>query len=534
VASTIACHLRNTRGSLGFCYLSQDFSPARDIQLDILTSLIDGFSVALTPTNLLFCAIGVVTGTLIGVLPGLGPAATLGLLLPFTFGMPPTPTLIMMAGIYYGAMYGGSTTSILVNIPGEAASIVACFDGYQLARQGRAGAALGMAAIASFIAGTISVMGLMFLAVPLSEFGLRFGPPEYCVLMLVALTAVGLIGGGALAKSLAMAALGLLISTVGIDVGTGRERLTFGALELVEGISFIIPVMGLFAMAEILISLCDLARKEIFRSPTRLSELFPTLTDLRVSSWPIARGTVLGFVIGVLPGAGATIASFLSYGLERRLAREPERFGKGAIEGVAGPEAANNAAAGGALVPLLALGIPGSGSAAVILGAMILAGIRPGPFLFRDQPDLVWGLIASMYIGNVLLVIINLPLVPLVASILRFPYYILYPVILVLSVVGVYSLNSAFFDLWLLFAFGVAGFFLRKLDFPPAPAILGVVLGPLVESSLRTSLAMSQGRWEIFISRPISGALVVILLLVLFVPTVTRWYYSRSRPTARG
>ena len=496
--------------------------------MDILTSLMQGFSVALTPTHLLFCAIGVVTGTLIGILPGIGPGATLALLLPFTFGMPPTSTLIMMAGIYYGAMYGGSTTSILVNIPGEAASIVTCFDGYQLARQGRAGAALGMAAIASFIAGTISVAGLMLLALPLSEFGLRFGPPEYCVLMLVALTAVGLIGGGSVLKSLIMAALGLLVSVIGMDILTGRARLTFGAVELMEGVSFVIAVLGLFAMAEILLTVSEPARGAVYRSPRRLRDLFPTAADLKVSSGPIARGTFLGFIVGVLPGTGATIASFISYGLERRLAKEPERFGKGAIEGVAGPEAANNAAAGGALVPLLALGIPGSGSAAVILGAMILAGIRPGPFLFSEQPDLVWGLIASMYVGNVLLLIINLPLVPLFASLLRFPYYVLYPVILVLCVVGGYSLNGAFFDLWLLFGFGLAGFFLRKLDFPPAPAILGVVLGPLIESTLRQSLTMSQGRWDIFISRPISAALVLVLALILFVPWLVRWYAART------
>jgi putative tricarboxylic transport membrane protein len=496
--------------------------------MDILTSLIHGFSIALTPTHLLYCAIGVVTGTLIGILPGIGPGATLALLLPFTFGMPPTSTLIMMAGIYYGAMYGGSTTSILVNIPGEAASIVTCFDGYQLARQGRAGAALGMAAIASFIAGTISVAGLMLLAVPLSEFGLRFGPPEYCVLMLVALSAVGLIGGGSVLKSLIMAALGLLVSVVGMDILTGRARLTFGAVELMEGISFVIVVLGLFAMAEILITVSEPVRGAVYRAPGRLRELFPTTTDLRVSSGPIARGTLLGFIVGVLPGTGATIASFMSYGLERRLAKEPGRFGKGAIEGVAGPEAANNAAAGGALVPLLALGIPGSGSAAVILGAMILAGIRPGPFLFKEQPDLVWGLIASMYVGNALLLIINLPLVPIFASLLRFPYYVLYPVILVLCVVGGYSINGAYFDLWLMFAFGLAGFFLRKLDFPPAPAILGVVLGPLIESTLRQSLAMSQGRWDIFISRPISGMLVVVLVLIFFVPFLVQWHASRS------
>jgi putative tricarboxylic transport membrane protein len=496
--------------------------------VEILTALAHGFSVAFTPTHLLFCAIGVLVGTLIGILPGLGPGATLALLLPFTFGMPPTATIILMAGIYYGAMYGGSTTSILVNIPGEAASIVTCFDGYQLARQGRAGAALGMAAIASFVAGTISVVGLMLLAVPLSEFGVRFGPPEYCALMLVALTAVGFIGGESMLKSLIMACLGLLVSTVGLDVMTGRARMNFGLIELMEGISFVIAVLGLFAMAEILLTLSEPARGDVFRAPRRLSQLFPTRNDLRVSCWPITRGTLIGFVVGVMPGAGATIASFITYGVERRLAKDPQRFGKGAIEGVAAPEAANNAAAGGALVPLLALGIPGSGSAAVILGAMILAGIRPGPFLFREQADLVWGLIASLYIGNVLLLIINLPLVPLLASLLRFPYWILYPVILVLCVIGGYSLNGAYFELWLLFGFGLAGLFLRQLGFPPAPAILGIVLGPLIESSLRQSLGMSQGSWAIFVTRPIAGFLTAVLFLVLFLPPLLGWLRARS------
>lgn len=494
--------------------------------MDILTSLLYGFSVALEPTNLLFCTIGVVLGTLIGVLPGLGPAATLALLLPFTFGMPPTPTLILMAGVYYGSMYGGSTTSILVNIPGEAASVVTCFDGYQMARQGRAGAALGIAAIASFIAGTFSVVGLMLLAVPLSEFGVRFGPPEYCLLMLLALTAVGLLGSVSLSKAVAMATFGLLVSTIGLDVGTGRERLTFGTVELMEGVNFIVVVMGFFAFAEIFICLGDSARRQIFRTPGRLSELFPTRRDLKVSAMPIMRGTAVGFFLGVLPGAGATISSFMAYGLERRLAEQPERFGQGAIEGVAAPEAANNAAAGGALVPLLALGIPGSGSAAIMLGAMILAGVRPGPFLFQEQANLVWGLIASLYIGNVLLVIINLPLVPLVASLLRCPFYILYPVILVFSVVGVYSLNGSFFDLWLLFAFGLAGYFLRQLGFPPAPAVLGVVLGPLFESSLRQSLGMSQGNWGIFVSRPLSAVLVLLVVAIVLVPILM----GRRRP----
>jgi putative tricarboxylic transport membrane protein len=305
-------------------------------------------------------------------------------------------------------------------------------------------------------------------------------------------------------------------------------------IELMEGVSFVIPVLGLFALAEILMTVSEPERGTIYRAPSRLRELFPTAADLRISVAPIARGTLLGFIVGTLPGTGASIASFIAYGVERRVSRHPEKFGTGALEGVAGPEAANNAATGGALVPLLALGIPGSGSAAVILGAMILAGIRPGPFLFSEQPDLVWGLIASMYVGNVLLLIINLPLVPLFASLLRTPYFVLYPVILVLCVVGGYSLNGSSFDLWLMFAFGIGGFFLRKLDFPPAPAILGVVLGPLFESTLRQSLAMSQGAWGIFVSRPISGSLVALLALIVLFPALMRWrrHLVRNRPGA--
>jgi len=502
--------------------------------MDALTALLHGFGVVFTPINLLFCVLGVVTGTLVGILPGIGPAATIALLLPFTYGMPPVPTLLMLAGIYYGAMYGGSTTSILVNIPGESSSVVTCFDGYQMARKGRAGAALGISAIASFLAGTGSVVGLMLLAVPLSSFGLRFGPPEYSLLMLLALTTVGFVGGGSFAKSMIMAGLGVLVSTVGLDIMTGVTRLTFGTLALMDGIDFVIVVMGLFAVAEVLTSLGGPEQQEIFRSPKRLSELLPTLTDLKVSFWPIVRGSILGFFVGVLPGAGPSIASFLSYGLERRLAKEPERFGQGAIEGVASPEAANNAAAEGALVPLLALGIPGSGVAAMILAGMILTGVRPGPFLFRDQPDLVWGLIASMYVGNVLLLIINLPMVPLLASLLRVPYYILYPVILVLATVGVYNLHGTLFDLWLLFVFGVAGFFLRKLGFPPAPAILGVVLGPLIEASVRQSLTISRGNWDIFVSSPISLFLVVLQLMVLLAPPIIRWYRSRGEDADPG
>ncbi len=490
--------------------------------MDILSSLGNGFATALTPINLLLCAAGVTSGTLIGMLPGIGPAAAMALLLPFSFGMEPASVLIMMAGIYYGAMYGGSTSSILVNIPGEAASVVTCLDGYQMARKGRAGAALGISAIGSFIAGTFSVIGLMLVAEPLAEFGLRFGPAEYFLLMLLALMTVGLIGGGSMAKSLAMAIFGVLISTVGLDVVTGRERLTFGMFGLVEGIDFIVVVMGLFAISEVLSLLTQRTRQHI-PPPTRIMEVLPNREEMRRSVAPIARGTILGFLIGVLPGAGASIASFISYGIEKRYAKNPELFGQGEIEGVAGPEAANNGASGGALVPLLSLGIPGSGSAAVILGAMILSGVRPGPMLFEQQSQIVWALVASMYIGNVLLLILNLPLVPFLASLVRTPIHILLPIILVLSVVGVFGLHNSVFDLWLLLAIGISGYFLSKAGYGPAPTVLGVILGPLLEQNLRQALKISNGSLSIFVGSSIS---LVLLSLLLF-SIGGRWAYNR-------
>ena len=493
--------------------------------MELLASLAEGFSIAVTPLNILLCVAGVTSGTLIGMLPGIGPAAALALLLPFAFGMEPAGVLIVMAGIYYGAMYGGSTSSILVKIPGEAASLVTCLDGYQMARKGRAGAALGIAAIGSFVAGTFSVIGLMMVAEPLANFGLKFGPPEYFILMVLALTTVGLIGGGSLAKSLAMAVLGVLISTIGLDVVTGRERLTFGLLGLIDGIDFIIIVMGLFAVSEVLQLLTRKTSTEMVAPPTRMLEVLPNREEVRRSVTPIARGTVLGFFVGVLPGAGASIASFFSYGIEKRFAKRPERFGQGEIEGVAGPEAANNAASGGALVPLLSLGIPGSGSTAVILGAMILSGVRPGPLLFDQQSQVVWALVASMYIGNLLLLVLNFPMIPFLASLVRTPVHILLPIILVLSVVGVYGLHSSILDLWFVLIFGIGGYFLSKSNYPPAPVVLGVVLGPLLEQNLCQALLISRGDLSIFVSSWICLVLIGLLAFSL----LARWIWRRNR-----
>jgi putative tricarboxylic transport membrane protein len=466
---------------------------------------------------------------LIGILPGIGPGATLAMLLPLTFGMNPTSAMIMMAGIYYGAMYGGSTTSILLNIPGESASVMTCLDGYQMAKKGRAGPALGMAAISSFIAGTVSVAALMLTAIPLASYALRFGPPEYFSLMLWGLSAVAYFQSKSLKKGFIMAAFGIFISTIGVDILTGVGRFTYDVSELLDGIDFLIMIMGFFAISEVLLTLEKESGQEVFKVPLKLRELFPNKQDYKESVAPICRGTVVGFLIGVLPGTGPSIASFLSYSLEKKFSKRAEELGTGVIGGVASPEGANNAAATGALVPLLSLGIPGSGVAAIMLGALIMMKVRPGPFLFQEHPDLVWGIIASMYIGNIMLLIINLPFVPLLAQILRIPYYILYPFILLFSFVGVYSIDYSLFDLWLLLIFGILGYFLKKLDFPVVAAVLGIVLGPMMEIALRQSLILSRGDWTIFLTQPISALLLALLFLTLFsryIKFIFQWIYS--------
>lgn len=497
--------------------------------MDALQNLGMGFSIALTPANLLWCFIGVVAGTLVGVLPGLGPPATIALLLPLTLSLNPATSLIMMAGIYYGAKYGGSTTSILLNTPGESASVMTCLDGYALARQGRAGAALGMAAISSFVAGTVGVIGLTLLAPVIADAAIRIGPPEYFGLMLVGLSSVVLLTGRSLAKGLAAAAFGLLLSTMGTDVVTGVSRFTFGSAELLDGIDFIVLSVGLFAVAEVLINLEQTRALSVFHAPNRLRDLLPTWQDILACRFAMLQSSIVGFLIGALPGAGSTVAAFISYGIEKRASKHPERFGHGAIEGVAAPEGANNSETGGAMVPLLTLGIPGSGTTAIMLGALIIYGLQPGPLLFRERPEVVWPIIASMYVGNVMLLVLNLPFVPLFASVLRIPYRYLYPGILLLSVIGVYAVNQSVFDLWLLAGFGVLGYFLRKLDVPAAPIALAFVLGPLAERALRQSLIMSRGSLEIFATRPLAAILVVIALLLLVIPLVGRLNRTRTQ-----
>jgi putative tricarboxylic transport membrane protein len=481
-----------------------------------------GFAVALQPANLLWCFVGVVLGTVVGIMPGLGPPATIAMLLPLTFLMNPAGAMIMLAGIYYGAKYGGSTTSILLNVPGESASVVTCLDGYEMARKGRAGAALGIAAIASFIAGTVGVLGLMLVAPPLAKMALAFSSPEYFALMALGLAMVVLLAGRSMVKALLAMLVGLWIAGVGTDPFSTTSRFTFGHMELLTGIDFVVVAIGVFAIGEVLASLEAHEDAPMLPVPKGLRNLLPTVQDLKDCRFAFVNGSVIGFLIGVLPGAGSTIASFISYGVEKAVSRRREQFGTGVPEGVAAPEGANNSETGGALVPLLTLGIPGSGTTAVLLAALVLWGFKPGPLFIAENPAMFWGLVASMYIGNVMLLVLNLPLVPLFAQVLRTPAYVLYPLILGVSLVGVYSTSSSLFDLWLLAAFGLLGYAMRKLDYPTAPLILGLVLGSAMERALRQSLMMSDGNLSILWSRPISALMLSLAGLVLLMPLFGR------------
>jgi len=486
-------------------------------------SLIYGFSVGLQPVNLLFCFFGALLGTLIGVLPGLGPVGAIAILLPATFHMSPTPAIIMLAGIYYGAMYGGSTTSILVNIPGEAASVVTCLDGYQMARQGRAGPALGMAAFGSFIAGTFGVVMVTVLAVPLAAFALKFGSPEYFGLCLLGLTLITYLSSGSPIKAIIMGAFGLILSCVGLDTIHGSPRMTFNLMQLWDGIDLVPVAMGLFGIPEVLENIEKPQTTEILK--TKIKSFFPTLADWIQSKWPIVRGSILGFFIGVLPGGHPVIASFLSYGVEKRVSKEPERFGKGAIEGVAGPEAANNSATAGGFIPLFILGIPSNVVMALMFGALMIHGLRPGPQLLQSHPDLFWGVISSMYIGNVMLLILNLPLIPMWVQVLKVPHRILFPLILLFCIIGSYSLKNSSFDVLVMMIFGLLGYLFRKFEFEPAPLCLAFVLGPMVETNLRQSLLLSEGSFLIFFTRPISAVLIsicILLVILSFLPYITK------------
>lgn len=481
--------------------------------------LINGFQVALQPANLLFCFIGVFVGTLIGVLPGIGPTAAIALLLPTTFSVNPAGAIIMLAGIYYGAMYGGSTTSVLVNIPGESASVVTCIDGYAMARQGRAGAALGISAFGSFIAGSFSIVILQLVAAPLASIALSFGPPEYFSLMCLGLVILFYLGGDSVSKNIMMGLLGLILSFIGLDTFTGSPRFTFGMMQFVDGIGFVPLIMGLFGVAEVLGNIeKPEAQQEILK--TDFKGLFPTLADWRDSIGAIFRGSIIGFFLGILPGGGATISSFVSYGVEKKISKHPERFGRGAIEGVAGPESANNAAIGGSLVPLLTLGIPTNSIIALLLAALIIHGVRPGPEMIAKNPDIFWGFIASMYLGNAMLLLLNLPLIGLWVQILRIPYRVLFPLILLFTIIGSYSSNNSLFDIQLMLVFGVLGYLLRKFGFELTPLIMAFVLGQMLEQAFRQSLIISRGNLEVFISRPISLAFLLLAIFVVFVSSL--------------
>lgn len=483
--------------------------------MDILGNIASGFQDAISPINLLFCFAGVLLGTVIGVLPGLGQTTGVAILLPLTLGLRPLTAFIMLAGIYYGTQYGGTISSVLIATPGEPSTVVTTLDGYQLARQGRAGQALAIAAVGSFLAGTISIVFLMTLAPVFSSFALNFGPPETFALMVLGMTAVVGFSGGSAIKGLAMAALGLALSTVGIDAQTGIARFTFGNVEMLGGIGFVEVIIGLFAVSEVMTQV-KAGGSEPIR--TRMKDMLLTRDDWHRSRMPIVRGGIIGFLIGVLPGAGATLASFFSYDLERRMSKHPDEFGKGAIEGVAAPEAANNAAVNGAFVPTLTLGIPGSATTAVLLGAFLLFGIRPGPLLIEQQPDLVWGLMASFYIGNVFLLILNLPLAPLFASMLRLRYAFVYPVILLMSFVGAYAIENSMWGVWVAFGFGVLGYFMKRYEFPAAPVILGLVLGGLMEKTIVQTSSMGGGSLGIFLERPIALVLFALALLAILGP----------------
>ena len=489
--------------------------------MELFNNLVFGFSVALTWQNLWFCFIGCFLGTLIGVLPGIGPLATIAMLLPITFNVPPVAALIMLAGIYYGAQYGGSTTAILVNLPGETSAVVTCLDGYQMARQGRAGPALAIAALGSFFAGTVCTLIIALFGPPLAEVALKFGAPEYFSLMLMGLVAAAVLAGDNITKALAMVVMGLLLGIIGTDVNSGMARYSFGIPELTDGIGFIVIAVGVFAIGEIVLNLGDPEERAVFTN--KVTGLMPTKKDLKDSFWPIVRGTGIGAFLGVLPGTGPAIASFSSYMVEKKLAKDPSRFGKGAIEGVAGPESANNADAQCKFIPTLTLGIPASAVMALMLGALTIQGIAPGPQVMTQKPDLFWGLVASMWIGNAMLVILNLPLIGLWVMLLKVPYRLLFPAIMAFSCIGIYSVNNSPFELYLTALFGIIGLAWAKLDMPPAPMLLGFVLGPLMEENLRRALLISRGDPTVFFTRPISlGFMIatVLILVVMILPAV--------------
>ena len=492
--------------------------------MEPLNNVLMGFSIVLQPANLFFCFLGCLLGTLVGVLPGIGPIAAISLLLSTTFTMPPVTGLIMLAGIFYGAMYGGSITSILVNIPGESASVVTCLDGYQMARKGRAGPALGISAIGSFIAGTFGVIMLMFLAPLLGRAALKMGPPEYFSLMLLGLTILTYFSKGPALKTWIMGVAGLFVACIGMDQVSGYQRFTYGSTTLMDGVGLIPVAIGMFGIAEVLANVeSTFLKKDI--PPTKLKNIWPNRKDWNQSRWPILRGSIIGFFIGILPGPSATLASFASYALEKKLSKHPEKFGTGMIEGVAGPESANNAAVGGAFIPFLSLGIPANITMALFFGALMIHGIQPGPLFISEHPDIFWSLITSMYIGNCMLLILNLPLVGLWVKVQKIPGHLLYPLILLFCVIGIYSLNNNSTEILIALIFGFLGYLMRKFEYEAAPFLLALVLEPMMESKFRQSLLISKGDFSIFLNRPISAGLLAAAILVLLSSL-----YSRTKP----
>ena len=487
--------------------------------MDLFGGIGQGFAVALDPTNVLYVFIGVLIGTIIGVMPGLGPTATIALLLPLTYSLDSATAVIMLAGIYYGSMYGGTITSVLLRMPGEAASVVTTFDGYQMARQGRAGPALGVAAVGSFIGGTVSIVGLTLLAAPLAAAAVKFGPPEYVAVTVLGVLLVAYLSTGSAIKGVCMAGLGLLLATVGQDPVTGTTRFTFGEISLFDGFDFVAVAMGLFGVGEILHTLEQDPKVQAVAK--KIVDIWPSRKDLRESSGAIARGSVLGFLIGILPGGGGTISSLASYAAEKRRAKDPSRFGNGAIEGVAGPETANNASSTSAFIPLLTLGIPANVVIALIFGALLIQDITPGPQMIDDHPDVFWGIIASMYIGNLMLLMLNIPLVGVFVQLLRLRPAILGAFALVFTMAGVYSVNNDVFDMWVVLGFGVVGWLMKKTGFEPGPLVLAFVLGPILEQSFRQSMLISGGDMTVFVTRPISGTFFAIIALFIIANIVT-------------
>lgn len=487
-----------------------------------MDQFIQGFAVVLEPSNIIYCMVGVLIGMLVGILPGLGPTATIAILLPITYGVEPVTAIIMLAGIYYGAQYGGTITSVLLRLPGEASTVVTVFDGFALAKQGRAGTALGISAIGSFIGGTVAIIGLSVLAPIVSGYALKFGPPEYAALTLIGIYLVATIGSGDVFKSLISAGIGLLLATVGRDIFSGQTRFTFDSLALTDGLDFVVIAMGLFGVGEILYNLEDTFAKP--RKPAKVSNVWPSRKDLKTSAGAFGRGSGLGFALGVLPGGGATLSSLVSYAVEKRRAKDPSRFGRGAIEGVAGPETANNAAATSSFIPLLTLGIPANATMAIMFGALLIIGVTPGPRLVTEEPELFWGVINSMYIGNILLLIMSIPMVGLFVKILRVRPAILAPITVLVTLIGVYTVANSTFDVLLVIGFGILGYLMKKLGFEPGPLVLAFVLGEIMETAYRQSMRIFNGSLTGFIERPISATLLALLVVVVLLPFATKLF----------